>query len=191
MKQSQRRKRHRVLVNRKIQVGFALFLLWMIAIAVFVTWTLTYYITWNGIMSHISPTGGLPGVINETGLVVIRALLPALLLICGLGAWVYFYLSHRIAGPLYRVQKALEAMARGEYPEKVTIRTHDYLGELSGALNDFLAVRRREKAELAARLEEIISRVRATGNQEKNLSPQSRSLVMLLERLLEKEKRRL
>jgi methyl-accepting chemotaxis protein len=44
--------------------------------------------------------------------------------------------SHRIAGPLYRFKKVLEAMGEGDYSAAFKIRNLDQLKILAGALND-------------------------------------------------------
>ena len=40
-------------------------------------------------------------------------------------------LTHRIAGPMYRVKAVLQQIARREYPERVTFRTKDFLHDVA------------------------------------------------------------
>ncbi len=44
-------------------------------------------------------------------------------------------LSHRIAGPLYRLRRHLEQISEGEPVREVKFRTHDYFQELAEAFN--------------------------------------------------------
>ncbi|MBK7875519.1 MAG: HAMP domain-containing protein [Planctomycetes bacterium] len=44
--------------------------------------------------------------------------------------------TFRIAGPLHRIQKHLEALARGEDPGECTLRKDDELKDLARALNE-------------------------------------------------------
>ncbi len=54
---------------------------------------------------------------------------------------VNFFVSHRIAGPIYKLRRLFEAGWRGaeESPE-VTFRKHDYFPELAEAFNQFKKV---------------------------------------------------
>jgi hypothetical protein len=48
-------------------------------------------------------------------------------------------LSHRIAGPIYRLQKELEGVAEGRDPGKVGFRPRDFFPELASAYNGAVA----------------------------------------------------
>lgn len=48
-------------------------------------------------------------------------------------------LSHRVAGPVLRVQKHLENLAEGKTLEDVTFREKDYFPELAQSMNGFVA----------------------------------------------------
>lgn len=45
------------------------------------------------------------------------------------------FTAHRVAGPVYRFEKMLEAMIQGDYSQRVTIRTKDELKDLETLLN--------------------------------------------------------
>ena len=46
------------------------------------------------------------------------------------------HLSHRIAGPMYRIKIALESMKQGEKPKRITLRKGDQLQELANLFNE-------------------------------------------------------
>lgn len=46
--------------------------------------------------------------------------------------------SHRYCGPVYRMQKTLEAVRREERPDPIRLRSQDEFGELAGLLNSVL-----------------------------------------------------
>ncbi|MDX1815691.1 MAG: hypothetical protein R3239_07000 [Thermodesulfobacteriota bacterium] len=59
---------------------------------------------------------------------------PAVLFIL-VGVFLYTLLfSHRIAGPIYRINKAIEMMLRGEYPKSITLRKGDHFQETAELL---------------------------------------------------------
>ena len=43
--------------------------------------------------------------------------------------------SHRIVGPMNRIKQTLEAIGRGEFSQRITIRHDDALEDLAGAIN--------------------------------------------------------
>lgn len=50
-------------------------------------------------------------------------------------------LSNRIAGPLYRLNQHMKAVARGEIDGPVSFRKHDYFQELADSFNDVIKKR--------------------------------------------------
>ena len=60
-------------------------------------------------------------------------------------------LSHRIAGPIYRLQRTLTAAKEGDYTSRAKLREHDYLGEVATSLNEFMDVLDRREQEAAGR----------------------------------------
>jgi signal transduction histidine kinase len=62
-----------------------------------------------------------------------------LLLLSPLVVWVGIRLTHRVAGPLVRINAAVQQMARGDYNVHITLRDGDALVELADALNQLAA----------------------------------------------------
>ena len=52
-------------------------------------------------------------------------------------------LTHRVAGPLVRIQAALEQMSKGDYQVQLTLRPGDSLSELADHVNQLAAILRR------------------------------------------------
>jgi methyl-accepting chemotaxis protein len=71
-----------------------------------------------------------------TGLVAVSAtLLVELLLAIPLVFILGIRQSHRIVGPMKRIKLALEAIGRGDYSQRITLRQGDALEDLAGAIN--------------------------------------------------------
>ena len=73
------------------------------------------------------------------------ALIPLLLSVSGLSfvtivfiAWSAFRLSHRIAGPMYRICTSLERIAEGDVSFRIKLRKGDHLMDIEAGLNDVL-----------------------------------------------------
>ena len=74
----------------------------------------------------------VPSVLFGNLLITLAVLLPLMLVVGVL-------VTHRIAGPVYRFEQHLGAIARGEDPGICRIRKGDELQELCGILNDAVA----------------------------------------------------
>ena len=72
------------------------------------------------------------------------------------------YLTHRIAGPLVVIERALQAMQRGDYNQRLSLRPSDFLQSLAAAVTE-LRSRLAEEAEQRCRLvEEVAERLDAS-----------------------------
>ncbi len=75
---------------------------------------------------------------------VLYLVMTSVLLCVGLWALIY---SHRIAGPLYRIQKNIDEMARGEDIPPISLRKNDEFKDLAASLEKLrLKIRDRENA---------------------------------------------
>ena len=67
-------------------------------------------------------------------LILHRRIWPAVLFVLA-GVFLYtVFFSHRIAGPVYRINAVLQAMLRGEYPDSVRIRKGDHFHQTAELL---------------------------------------------------------
>ena len=48
------------------------------------------------------------------------------------------FISHRIAGPIYKFERILEALAAGEKVHEITLRKHDEFYRLAQAINELI-----------------------------------------------------
>jgi len=79
---------------------------------------------------------------------------------------VVLYLSHRIAGPMYRFQRIFRRIAAGDLAVPTHLREHDQMKVLAAALEDMLVeLRRRREHRLRSlgEAQELVSRIRRTG----------------------------
>lgn len=92
----------------------------------------------------------LPALII-TNLIVLLALLVATVVMT-------LYVSHRIGGPLYRLQQALESIGRGDLSMDVKLRRHDQLMDFSSNISQM-------NKNLNDRVRQIQSEVRELKNK--------------------------
>jgi signal transduction histidine kinase len=83
-------------------------------------------------LANVYPQGRLISIVNTVN---IRILL-SLVLITPLVVVIGIYASHKIAGPIYRIEKYLSAMAGGDLSIPLTLRKNDELVSLANGINN-------------------------------------------------------
>ena len=48
------------------------------------------------------------------------------------------FLSHRIAGPLYKLRRGIEDVSKGNFDQRMTFRKNDHFIELQDAFNEMI-----------------------------------------------------
>ncbi len=74
-------------------------------------------------------------------------------------AVVVLYISHKIAGPMYRFQKLFGEVGRGNLDLSASLREHDQMKELAAAFDDMLEALRRQREERAAAVRDAVAAV--------------------------------
>lgn len=127
------RTRRRIrMVDRRYQLGMAwrmlLAFLLFFAIGIFLVFAPSMFGLLVGAdLEELEPAG-------REFLILHRRIWPAVLFVLA-GVFAYTALfSHRIAGPIYRINAVLQAMLRGEYPKSVTLRKADHFHETAELL---------------------------------------------------------
>lgn len=104
-------KRKRYLINKKLQIG--LFLKWTLLPVIVVSAGLYYF---------------------QDNIYILVFALMALLLF----SWRMLILSHRLAGPIYRLEKDLEDIAKGNFSLRIKFRKKDELKSIAEGINRIL-----------------------------------------------------
>lgn len=131
-----RQQRKIFLINPKFQIRFSV----IMCSIVFLT-SLFYPITIFEIIVKVFDQSKLvsPETINE--LVQYKQALILILILFQLGFTVLtfticIFISHRIAGPIYKMSMFLTSISRGENRGKLNLRKHDYFKEFADDYND-------------------------------------------------------
>lgn len=134
------------MVNRQYQFGLAwrmlLVFLLFFAIGILVVFAPSMFGLLTGSdLSDLEPAA-------QEFLILHRRIWPAVMVVLA-GVFIYtLLLSHRIAGPIHRINQVLKMMLRGEYPESVTLRKGDHFhqtAELLDCLSKQLARQQTER----------------------------------------------
>lgn len=135
-------------------------LLIMFGVGALAAWTVYYkaMILLGGKLASVYPQGRLVAIVKSVNIQILLSLLlmtPVVVLIAIL-------LSHRIAGPIYRLEKTLAALAEGDIATRVTLRKRDELKSLADGINlvvDSLRSKISIEIDVVHRLNEIIDKM--------------------------------
>ncbi len=131
-----RRKNH--FIKKGFQLNFSVRFLVLIIVEAVLLAGLFWYVSQNtlttgyqGAQLRIEDTSSFffPSV-AYAGLIIVGV-------VCCIGLVGLIFISHKIAGPLYRFEESLKAIGAGDLTHTFTLRKKDQLGELAETLNGF------------------------------------------------------
>ena len=131
-------KRHIYIINRKFQFKYLFIILFTMLVTVATISFTTFYVIWDSVIDEFFYIDGarekLADIFNHTSylLLIPLGVLTAVFIVAGI------LLSHKVAGPLYRVEKVSEELAKGNFDVQVRFRKGDDLQELAGKLNEMI-----------------------------------------------------
>lgn len=134
-------RRKSFLIDREIQVGITLRFVVIFAIFVIVSSSVIFLPSALQLI-----TGGtvdeLAGPASEFLLLHKRIWPMVLVIVAGTVIYSLFF-THRIAGPIYRLNKELKNMIDGNFPQKITLRDRDFFKETATLLEELSNRQRR------------------------------------------------
>lgn len=121
--------REKIIVDGSFQYRYLIFCLAL---------TVVLLLLFSGVMlivvKRLSGWWASPLVIEEVTRLLVANGLFILLVGTSLGIYALF-ISHRIAGPAYRLEMAINKIIVGEYESEIRLRRKDYLSNIAAALN--------------------------------------------------------
>jgi methyl-accepting chemotaxis protein len=134
MRQKTSYKRKQYIVSAKFQMRYVGLILMLVFLTGILCSYVVYYtsmIVMGDKLANVYPQGRLMSIVN---MVNIRILL-SLLLVTPFVVMIGIYASHKIAGPIYRIERYLNSMAAGDHLEPLTLRKNDELVMLADGIN--------------------------------------------------------
>lgn len=152
----QKFKRTRYLVSTRFQLRYvSLILLFMLLTAVICS----YVVYYTGMMllaeklANVYPQGRVVSIVNAVNL----RILFSMALITPLVAIVGIYISHKIAGPIYRMEKFLTDMSSGNLTTQIVLRQGDELVGMADKMNELSNNLRSTIGNQKANLQKVLS----------------------------------
>jgi len=134
-------RRRRYLINKPLQFIYSGIMIYLLLIGTIVVGVGTYYLTFNTILDELEAQGGLQqayDMVRDINLLIMKRLgiMFIVVLIFSFGLGVYYL--HRIAGPIYRIERTLREMAEGKKVEPIRLRKKDFFKSLAEAVNKLI-----------------------------------------------------
>lgn len=127
-------RRTQYLIAKKFQLKYIGLILFLVLLTGVLCSYVVYYTMMLGMgdkLANVYPQGRLLAIVNMVNL---RMFL-SMLLIAPLIVTIGIFASHKIAGPIYRIEKFLDGMAKGDYSSILTLRSNDELMSLASGIN--------------------------------------------------------
>ncbi|MDD5136926.1 MAG: methyl-accepting chemotaxis protein [Candidatus Omnitrophica bacterium] len=127
-------KRRQLIVARRFQLKYAGIILGLMFVTAGFCAYAIYYTTmilFGEKLANVYPQGQLIAIVRTVNMRILISMLVISPLIGFLG----IYLSHKIAGPIYRIEKFLSSMASGDLSARITLRRGDEMVSLADSIN--------------------------------------------------------
>lgn len=174
-------RRRNYFINRDFQVRFTIKFLIVIVIEAILAIGLFLY------LSRGTLTTGFIGSdfrIARTSEFFLPTLLVSNLIIIGItaiiGIAVMVYMSHRIAGPLYRFEKILTDIGRGDLTQRFKLRDNDQLSELSESITELTTTMDKRISDIKLRAHDLaglLQEIQTTGPSKPSDSKELENLL--------------
>ncbi len=153
-KQEHKRKNH--FIKKRFQLNFSIRFLTLIIVEALLLAGLFWYLSsdtlttsYHGAQLRIenTPSFFFPSM-AYAGLIVIGV-------ICIIGLIGLVYISHKIAGPLYRFEESLKVIGEGDLTHRINLRKRDQLSDLAETINTFSSTVENKVLDMKANLHDI------------------------------------
>ncbi len=141
-------RRRRYLINKPLQFIYSGITIYLLLIGIIVVGIATYYITLDTILSQLESQGGLLHayeIVRNINVLIAKRVGAMLVMVMVFAFVLAVYYLHRIAGPVYRIEKTLNEMADGKEVNLVMLRKKDFFKSLAEALNKLINQQKEEK----------------------------------------------
>jgi methyl-accepting chemotaxis protein len=123
-------------IQRTYAISFGLFMFFASLLVFFLAFLVTFMLPALKLVSQIPLEERARAA--QQFLVLTQSIWPALVVLIPAAAVFSIYLTHRLAGPLFRIEQTARELIRGNLALRIRLRKGDELHELAGLLNEAL-----------------------------------------------------
>lgn len=157
LKKNRRRRR---LINKPLQIKYALIAVWLVLIAVIIIGATIYVVSWNVWLDGLTDLEAIqiPDIkqVNQQLIFWLGIGFVAIISVV-LGVEIHFL--HRIAGPIYRIGRNLHGLASGEPRCKIALRKNDFFHEVANEFNQMVTHFEEEEQRLQSTIHEAATKI--------------------------------
>ncbi len=139
-------KRRNYLINKSLQPRYMAMVAVLILIMSALMGWIVYSTMWYTLSEMIEEDPMLYARFRDMNIALLGRFLTVVLLGSSLAVILMMFVSHRIAGPLFRLERTIREMGEGRMPGKVNLRKKDEFKQLAEVVNSTLQ-RLEEKAD--------------------------------------------
>lgn len=151
--------RKRYVIAARFQVRYIIYILLFLYIGAAIAGYTVYYTTWVTLgekLANVYSRGRLIYIFRQANL----TLLIRILLISPIFVVIGIILSHRIAGPIYRIGKYVESLKQGDYTHGLTLRKRDEFKPLAQKMSELCYKLRDDRIKREGLTAEILGELR-------------------------------
>jgi len=130
-----RTRRRRYFIKPSFQIRYIGIILITVFLVALICTSTTFYSSVSLLgekLGHVYPQGRLVVTLREVNFIIAFRILCLVPLIALMG----ILLSHKIAGPAYRIEKTLREIGKGNFDIRIRLRKYDELQGIAEAIND-------------------------------------------------------
>ena len=135
-------KRRQYLINKPVQFSYMGIAVWFLLIGILLVGSLTYYITMSTILNalEVTPNVSIDACILVKGInfLLFKRIGLLLILLMLVTSFLAVFFLHRLAGPVYRMEKVMEEMSQGKKVYPVKLRVKDFFKPTANVLNKLI-----------------------------------------------------
>ncbi len=173
-------KRKIFIVNKKYQFRYLFIIISTMLISVASVYFTTFYVIWSKVIDEFFFVPEASKKLAEIFVQTSQLLVIPILLLAAIFTVAGIILSHKVAGPIFRVERVAQELSKGNLDVKVKFRKGDELHELADSLNamiDGIKSIVREDKDITIKLMRISDKLNEDVNKDKGLKKDVKDAV--------------
>lgn len=130
-------RRIRYIINKRYQFGMSVLLVAVIFVVIFLSILATHYFVISSIVNVAYQKGEVPTGrdLLIASIKPVTIIVPIIFIVLAFIVIYVIYLSHRTAGPLYKLKQAMDQVGEGDLSAKLKFRKHDEIHDVAESFN--------------------------------------------------------
>lgn len=155
-----------ILIDKKFQLRFCLYVCsWLFALSLVYPLIIDHLFEILMIVASKVPDAPAAKNVESTKTYVVVLLVILQLLFVGITFLISLFVSHRIAGPLFKLKKFFAEASQGHLSQNLKFREKDHFQDVADEYNSMMGALRRQRDSAVARIEQALEHTSADGKR--------------------------